>query len=110
MVVDVASAYINPLDVSSFEISIEVLPQLANHVVYNISSFDPYFLPDECRLVSLALTKKYGPGNSAFDWMEPLTGVSSMMKTNGPSICEVWGRITPNSEGRGCMRIASKDR
>ena len=62
LVVDVASAYINPLDVSSFEISIEVLPQLANHVVYNISSFDPYFIPDECRLVSLALTKKYGPG------------------------------------------------
>jgi DNA-directed RNA polymerase subunit F len=65
--VEVASAYINPLEVSSFSVSIEVLPQLKDNLIFNISSFDPYFRSNECRLVSLDLTKMYGPGDLWLD-------------------------------------------
>ena len=67
MMVNVASAYVNPLEVSSFEILIQVLPQFTNHVVYNISSFDPYFQPEECRLLSLVMTKMYSLGELRLD-------------------------------------------
>jgi hypothetical protein len=65
--VEVASAYINPLEVSSFSVSIEVRPQLKDNLIFNISSFDPYFRSNECRLVSLDLTKMYGPGDLWLD-------------------------------------------
>ena len=62
MVVDVTSAYISPLNASSFEFTLVVLPKLEDHAVFNVSSFNPFFEPDECRLVSIDIIKMFGDG------------------------------------------------
>ena len=67
MTIEVTSAYINPEETSSIIVSLEVLPRLNGHLIFSINSFDQYFQPNECRLLSLNLIKMYGAGDLWLD-------------------------------------------